>query len=134
MNLLLAIKWRAVLIALFAFFVAPLPLLFALTSLPNFFGFDATKPHPFSQSPAALAMVLLALAPVGAAYFAAKLAGTLPLLHGLVTGVLTGVAFVLLVRDESIGIDIAMVMFVTFSGLFGGWLQRYRNARPKKTA
>jgi len=126
MNLLRAIEWRAVLIALFAFFVAPLPLLFALTSIPNFFGFDPTKPQPFSHSPAALAMVWLALAPVGAAYFAAKLAKKLPLFHGLVTGVLTSAAFVLLVCDESIVADVVLTVFVTLSGVFGGWLRRYR--------
>lgn len=129
MDLLLSIKWRAVLISLFAFFVAPLPLLFAITSIPNFFGFDPTKPHQLSQSPAALAMLWFAIAPVGSAYFAAKLAKDLPLLHGLVTGLLCSLAIVLLVRDESVVFDVVALAFVSASGLFGGWLQRYRSTK-----
>jgi hypothetical protein len=71
-------------------------------------------------------MVWLALAPVGAAYFAAKLAKKLRCSTALVTGVLTSAAFVLLVRDESIVADVVLTVFVTLSGVFGGWLRRYR--------
>ncbi|HWJ07660.1 MAG TPA: hypothetical protein VNS57_17920 [Steroidobacteraceae bacterium] len=69
------------------------------------------------------------MAPVGAGYLAAKLAKAIPLFHGFVTGVLTSAAFVLIIRGEDIVADVVIAVFVTVSGLFGGWLQRFRKSR-----
>lgn len=131
MNLFSGIQAKAVLMALLTFYVAPLPVLVVLTSIPNFFGFDPTQGHSTMHSPFTLALVwFYALAPMGAAYLAAKRARQQPLLHGLVMGVLGSVLVMLWVQDESVVFDIVIALTAIPCGVLGGWLWRYRNTQP----
>jgi hypothetical protein len=120
------IRIGALLIALFAFYVVPLLPLIVLTSMPNFFPSADTSRQlilPFALT----AAWFLAIAPVGSGYLAAKLAGQLPLFHGLIAG-LVGAALVALTwRSDFVSLAILFPVIVLASGLFGGWLWRYRN-------
>jgi len=130
MNMLSGIRTRAILIALFAFYVAPLLPLIVLTSILNFFGYDPTQGHSFWQTPIPIiAAWFLAIAPVCASYFAAKLAKQQPLLHGLLVGIAGAciIGFAFYSRDPFS--KPALISIVVLSGVFGGWLWRYRNAQ-----
>ena len=124
------INFRAVLIALFAFYIAPiLPLTRRANVAPNFFG----TPEPIGERiplwHSAGSLLLLwfwALAPVGSGYLSAKLALTLPLLHGLITGVIGAVLVLLWVRGNWV-FELMFALLVVSCGLFGGWLWRRRN-------
>jgi hypothetical protein len=70
-----------------------------------------------------------AFAPVGAAYFAAKLARQQPLLHGLIVGLVGAVLVVVWVRGDSPMFETLVASLVVSCGLFGGWLWRYRNGQ-----
>lgn len=125
------IKLRAVLIALFACYVAPILPLTVLSSAPNFFG--AAEPVgqriPLWQSAGSLLLLWFwALAPVTSGYLAAKLAQQQPLLHGLLTGVVGGVLAVLWVRGAWF-FEAIVALVVVSSGLFGGWLWRRRTLK-----
>jgi hypothetical protein len=126
--MLKGIKLRALIIALFAFYLAPLLPLIVITSIPNFFGAEPGQRFRIWQSPFVLVLAwFYAIAPVGAAYFAAKLARRQPLLHGLIVG-LVGAAFVVLwVRGDGLMFEVVFALLVVGSGLFGGWLWRYRS-------
>src|SRR5215510_5911937 len=87
------IRIGALVIALFAFYVAPLLPLIVLTSAPNFLFPDAKSQTSALYAVAFTAGWFLAIAPVGSGYLAAKLAGRLPLYHGLLAG-LVGAALV----------------------------------------
>jgi hypothetical protein len=129
MKVMNGIKVRAVLIALFAFYIAPILPLTVLTSAPNFFGAPEPVGERISLWQSAGSLLLLwfwALAPVGSGYLSAKLAGQQPLLHGLVTGVIGAVLVVLWVRGNWV-FELAFAALVVSCGLFGGWLWRRRN-------
>jgi fluoride ion exporter CrcB/FEX len=69
----------------------------------------------------------LVIAPVCASYFAAKLARQQPLLHGLLIGIIGAfiIGFTVYTRDQFT--KVTLIAIVVLSGLFGGWLWRYRN-------
>lgn len=124
------IKWRAVLIALFAFYVAPLLPLIVVSSIPNLFGAEPGRHYRLWQSPFVLVMAwFYAIAPVGAAYLAAKLARQQPLLHGVLVGLVGAVLVVFWVHGGTTALEAVVALLVLACGLFGGWLWRYRNAR-----
>lgn len=118
------------LIALFAFYVAPLLPLIVIASIPNFFGAEPGQRYRIWQSPFVLVLAwFYAIAPVGAAYLAARLARQQPLLHGLLVG-LTGAGMVVLwVHGGTVASEMVLAMLVLSCGLFGGWLWRYRHAQ-----
>lgn len=131
MKIMNGIKLRAVLIALFAFYIAPLLPLTVLSSIPNFFG--AAEPVgqriPLWQSTASLVLLWFwALAPVGSGYLAAKLAQQQPLLHGLITGATGGVLVVFWVRGSWV-FELLFALLVISCGVFGGWLWRRRSLK-----
>jgi hypothetical protein len=133
MNMLTGIKPSAILIALFAFYVAPLLPLVVLTSIPNFFGFEPTRGHSFWQTPLPfIAAWFLAIAPVCSSYFAAKLAGRQPLLHGLLVGMAGSLFIELTVESKVEFFKPALIAVIVLSGLFGGWLWRYRNTNQRQ--
>lgn len=68
------------------------------------------------------------LAPVLAGYLAARLAGSQPLMHGLVVGMLGATCAVLFNRS----VEAAVITFIVFSagGIVGGWLWKKLAARP----
>jgi len=67
------IRWRALFIALFAFYVAPLLPLIVISSIPNFFDVEPGQRYRIWESPFLLVLAwFYAIAPVGAAYLAAK--------------------------------------------------------------
>lgn len=124
------IQLRAVLIALFAFYVAPLLPLVVITSIPNFLGFEPGHRFRLWQSPFVIVLAWFhAIAPVGAAYFAAKLARQQPLLHGLVVGLAGAVILVLWMYSGSPAFGLLLGALIASCGLFGGWFWRYRNAQ-----
>lgn len=128
--MLRGIKLRALLIALFAFYVAPLLPLIVIISIPNFFGADPGQRLRLWQSPFVLVLAwFYAVAPVGAAYFAAKLARQQPLLHGLIVGLVGAVLVIVWVRGDSIAIEVLLASLVVSCGLFGGWLWRHRHGQ-----
>jgi hypothetical protein len=123
------IKWRAVLIALFAFYVAPLLPLIVISSIPDFFGAEPGQRYRIWQSPFILVLAWFhAIAPVGAAYLAAKLARQQPLLHGLLVGLVGATMVVLWVHSGTVAFEVTLALLVLSCGLFGGWLWRYRHA------
>ena len=132
MNLFRTVQFRALLIALFAFYVAPVVPLVVLSSIP--FAFDGTPPvagqrmYGWRAAVGGLSVVLWfwALAPVGSGYVAAKLAKQQPLLHGLLAGTAGAVLAVVFVRGELI-FELVLALIIASSGLFGGWLWRYRH-------
>lgn len=126
------VKWRALLIALFAFYLAPLLPLIVIASIPYFFGAEPGQRLRLWQSPFLLMLAwFYAVAPVGAAYLAAKLARQQPLLHGLVVGLVGAILVTLWMHSDSLGFKILLALLVASCGLFGGWLWRYRSDRRK---
>jgi hypothetical protein len=124
------IKWRAVLIALFAYYVAPPLPLVVISSIPNFFGVEPGQRYSIWQTPFVLVLAwFYAIAPVGAAYFAAKLARQQPLLHGVLIGIVGSVLVVIWVHATNPVYEAVLALLVLSCGLFGGWLCRYRNAQ-----
>jgi len=124
------IKWRALFIALFAFYVAPLLPLIVISSIPNFFGVESGRRYRIWESPFLLVLAwFYAIAPVGAAYLAAKLAKQQPLMHGLIVGLLGASLVVLWVHGATLAFELALALLVLSCGLFGGWLWRYRHAQ-----
>ena len=93
MSLTKNIRLRALVIAIFAFYVVPIVPLIVLSSLPIVA--DGAPPVPgqrvygWSAASGGLLIILWywALAPVGSGYLAAKLAKQQPLLHGLLAGI-----------------------------------------------
>jgi len=135
MKMLTGISLRALVIALFAFYVAPLIPLSVLTSAPNFFGVESGQRIPLWQSSVLLIFAwFYAIAPVGAAYFAAKLARHQPLLHGLIVGIVGGILVTLWMHSESAAFEYMLALVVVSCGLFGGWLWRYRNDGPAEVS
>ena len=134
MSILKEVRVRALLIALFAFYVAPALPLIVLTSLP--FATNSAPPIPgqrvygWSAASGGLLLVLWfwALAPVGSGYFAAKLAKQQPLLHGLLTGVVGAILAVVWVQGLLL-FELILALIVASCGLFGGWLWRHRVQR-----
>jgi hypothetical protein len=125
--MLRSIRIRALLIALFAFYVAPLLALTVLMSVPNLLGVETDR-IPLWLSPLMLSAAwFLAIAPVCSGYFAAKLAQQQPLLHGLLVGIVGAAAVALLGRSDFLVLELVLPLIVVSSGLFGGWLWRYRN-------
>jgi hypothetical protein len=131
MTFIRGFKLRAVLIALFAFYLAPILPLVVLTSIPTFFG----EPDPVGQRiplwHSAGSLLLLwfwALAPVGSGYLSAKLAQQQPLLHGLAAGIVGAVLVLLWVRGQWL-FEIVFAALVVACGLFGAWLWRYRSIK-----
>jgi hypothetical protein len=121
------IRIGALVIALFAFYVAPLLPLIVMTSAPNFLFTDAKSQPSALYAVAFTAGWFLAIAPVGSGYLAAKLAGRLPLYHGLIAG-LAGAALVAFsVQGGVLVTKVILPLIVVSSGLFGGWLWRYRS-------
>jgi hypothetical protein len=130
MSIIKEVRIRALLIALFAFYVAPVLPLIILTSLP--FAADSSPPTPGQRvygwgAASGLLLILWfwALAPVGSGYFAAKLAKQQPLLHGLLTGVVGAILAVVWVQGLLV-FELALALIVVSCGLFGGWLWRHR--------
>lgn len=136
MNFIREIRLRALVIALFAFYVAPILPLIVLSSLP--FASDGTPPVPgqrvYGWRAASGGMLVVlwfwALAPVGSGYFAAKLAKQQPLLHGLLTGVVGAAIAVLWVQGLFV-FEIVLALIIASCGLFGGWLWRHYSQRRK---
>lgn len=128
------IQIRAVLIALFAFYVAPILPLIVLTSASDFFGAEppvvGQRVPLWSSASSLLLLWFWALAPVGSGYLAAKLAKQQPLLHGLLTGIVGGVLVVLWVRGLWV-FELVLALLIVTCGLFGGWLWRYRNQKHR---
>jgi hypothetical protein len=123
------IKWRALLIALFGFYVAPLLPLVVISSIPNFLGAEPGQHYRIWQSPFLLVLAwFYAIAPVGAAYFAAKLARQQPLLHGLIIGLVGALLAVVWLHGATLVFELFLALLVLSCGLFGGWLWRYRHA------
>ncbi len=123
------LRWRALGIAFFAFYLAPILPLVVITSIPNFYGFDPTRGHRLWQTPFVIALAwFYAVAPVGGGYFAAKLARQQPLFHGLVIGLVGATLAVLSFHGPSQMFEAAIAFLIASCGLFGGWLWRYRNA------
>jgi len=128
------VQFRPIVIALFAFYVVPILPLIVLSSMP--FAIDGPPPVPGQRLygwRAAIGGMLIvlwfwALAPVGSGYFAAKLAKQQPLLHGLLTGVV-GAEFAVIWVDGQFVFELALALIIASSGLFGGWLWRYRAQR-----
>jgi hypothetical protein len=131
MDLFRTIQVRALLIALFAFYVAPVIPLVVLASIP--FALDGPpvagqRMYGWRAAVGGLSVVLWfwALAPVGSGYLAAKLAKQQPLLHGLLAGVVGAVLAVVFARGEAV-FEFMLALIIASSGLFGGWLWRYRH-------
>ena len=127
------VKFRAVLIALFACYIAPILPLIVLTSAPNFFGVvePVGQRIPLWQSAGSILLLWFwALAPLGSGYLAAKLAQQQPLLHGLLTGLFGGALVVLWVQGAWF-FEAALGLLVVSCGLFGGWLWRRRNTKRR---
>ena len=123
------IKFRALLISLFAFYIAPVLPLVVVSSIPNFFGAvpSVGERMPLWQSGASLLLLWFwAIAPVGSGYLAAKLAQQQPLLHGLLAGGVGAVLVVLGVRGAWL-FELVLALIVATCGLFGGWLWRRRS-------
>jgi hypothetical protein len=123
----------AVLIATLASYGAPFPPVLIILSI---FG-GPNEPQPLIASMLFILAWFVVLAPATAGYFAAKMARHQPLLHGLVTGIVCGIAMTFLVLMTP-HIDrpqlhpsaikyIGSFLLQTCCGLFGGWLWRYRN-------
>jgi hypothetical protein len=135
MNFIKEVRFRALAIALFAFYVAPILPLIILSSLP--FASNGAPPVPgqrvygWSAAGGGLLIVLWfwALAPVGCGYFAAKLAKQQPLLHGLLSGTVGAVLAVIWVQGLFI-FELVLALIIASCGLFGGWLWRHRAQRP----
>ena len=133
-GMLNGIKLSALLIALFAFYLAPLLPLTVITSIPNFFGAEPGQRFRLWQSPVLLVLAwFYAIAPVGAAYLAAKLARQQPLLHGLIVGLVGATVVTVWVQGDSLEFELLLALLVASCGLFGGWLWRYRNGQRKVT-
>jgi hypothetical protein len=131
MKIMNGIKVRAVLIALFAFYIAPLLPLTVLSSIPNFFGAAGPVGQriPLWRSTASLVIFWFwALAPVASGYLAAKLAEQQPLLHGLVSGAIGGVFVVLWVHGNWV-FELLLALLMIGCGVFGGWLWRRRGLK-----
>jgi hypothetical protein len=125
------IKFRALAISLFAFYVAPILPLVVVSSIPNFFGAapNVGERMPFWHSGASLLLLWFwAVAPVGSGYLAAKLSQQQPLLHGLIAGGIGAVLVVLWVHGAWL-FEFVVALIVIGSGLFGGWLCRRRSLR-----
>jgi hypothetical protein len=130
MKMLNGIRWRALGIAVFAFYLAPILPLVVMTSIPNFFGFDPSRGHRLWQTPFVLVLAwFYAVAPVGSGYFAAKLARQQPLLHGLLIGVTGSVLALLWSQGPSYVFKASLALLIASCGLFGGWLWRHRNGQ-----
>ena len=126
--MLSSIKIGAILIALFAFYVAPILPLMVITSIPNFIGSSVETRSTFMPFTLLLLFAwAYAIAPIGAGYFAAKLAGHQPLLHSLIVGVIGATLITLWSHSASAAIGTSLAILMALSGLFGGWLWRYRN-------
>lgn len=128
--MLQGIQLRAVLIALFAFYIAPLLPLVIITSIPNFLGFEPGHRFRLWQSPFVIVLAwFYSIAPVCSAYFAAKLARQQPLLHGLVVGIVGALLVVLWTSGGGPLSEALLGVLVASCGLFGGWLWRYRSTQ-----
>lgn len=134
------IKFGAILISIFAFYVAPALPLTVLTSMPDLFGPPMAVGERISLfSFGSLASIFLslvvmwlwALAPFGSGYLAAKLAERQPLFHGLLTGAVGAVLVTLWVRGSWI-FELGFALYVVCCGLFGAWLWRCRDQRRIK--
>lgn len=134
MKSLGGIQIRAVLIALFAFYVAPILPLVVLSSAPNFLG-ELRVPGqrvPLWSEPFMFVLAwFYAFAPIGCGYFAARLARHQPLLHGLIVGIIGGALVALWVRGAVV-FEIGLAILIVSCGLFGGWLWRYRNRKNRE--
>lgn len=135
-----AIKFRAVLLALFAFYVAPVLPLVVLMSIPDLFGPPVPTGERISLfSFGSLASVFYSLvilwswavAPVGPGYLAAKLAERQPLFHGLLTGAVGAVLVTLWMRGGWI-FELGFALYVVCCGLFGAWMWRHRDQQRSK--
>ena len=135
MSFIRQIRVRALVIALFAFYVAPILPLIVLSSL--LFVSDVAPVVPgqrvYGWRAASGGMLVVlwfwALAPVAAGYFAAKLARQQPLLHGLLVGMVGAAIAVIWVHGLFV-FEVVLALIITSCGLFGGWLWRhYSRAR-----
>lgn len=127
MNPFQHICFRAIVVAMACFYLMPVPALIVVTSIPNFLGFDPTRPHATSHSPVTIVLGwFYVIAPVAAGYMAAKKSRHQPLLHGLVVGVLGGLLVVLWVQGESIFFDVVIPASSACLGVIGGWFWRWR--------
>ena len=121
---------RAVLIALFAFYVAPLLPLTVVTSAPFILGADPHQHFSAWHGPVLLVLAwFYSIAPVGAAYLAAHLAKQVPLLHGAIVGIIGAVFAVLWMQSDLVLFELALALLVLSCGIFGGWLWKFRNDR-----
>lgn len=127
MNMLRAIKWKSVFIALFAFYIAPLFPLMLLTSLLDINAQNGRVPL-YRSSIMYMGAWFIAIAPVCSGYFAAKLAKQQPLFHGLAAGIVGSILFFLITHSDSWVFVTATLVVVLSSGIFGGWLYRYRSS------
>ena len=135
MRILGGIQIRAVGIALFAFYVAPILPLIVLSSMRDFVGGEITPGErtPLWQEPFVFVLAwFYAFAPVGCGYFAAKLAGRQPLLHGLAVGLVGGLLVTFFVHSAIFAFEVVAALFVASCGLFGGWLGRHRGTERNR--
>lgn len=131
MYMIQTIKWKSVLVALFAFYIAPLLPLMFLSSLFNINAQDGPVPI-YRASFMYMGAWFIAIAPVCSGYFAAKLAKQQPLFHGLAACIGGSILFSFITHSDSWVFVAVTLGIVLSSGIFGGWVYRYRsNAAPK---
>lgn len=136
MNLAKGVRFRALVIALFAFYVVPIVPLIVLSSLP--LAADGAPPVPgqrvygWRAASGGLLVILWfwALAPLGSGYFAAKLAKQHPLLHGLLAGVVGALLVVIWIQGLW-AFEFVLALMIASCGMFGGWLWHRRAQRHK---
>jgi hypothetical protein len=119
------IQFRALAVSLFGFFVLPY-LIYSVTRglLEAFMGESA---RPLLIEASILLMWAWFLAPLGAGYLVAKLARGLPLLHGLLVGVLAAAFQAIFLQSDFWWVWAGLVLIAVSIALFGAWLWRYRN-------
>lgn len=127
------IRIGAVVIALFAFYVVPFLPLVVVTSVPNFLAADPKSQTSALYSVSLIALWFLAIGPVGSGYLAAKLAGRMPLYHGLITGLAGAALVAIAVQGGILFSKVILPLIVVSSGLFGAWLWKDGNPAPLTT-
>jgi hypothetical protein len=125
------INWKALFIAFFAFYALPSLCSIAIAS----WMLSTVGPGPFENGPfSTLAVGLFwwwLVAPVGAGYLAARLAGRLPLMHALIV-VLVGYLFqVARIADAAWWLLPAWALVSLAGGFFGAFVwQLHRPRQP----
>ena len=124
------VKWRSVFTALFYFYIVPLVPPVILSSLHDRFASPDNVWGHFSVGLAAAigsfiwSVCFCIVSPIVAAYFAAKWAGTHPLSHGVIAGIVGVVMFLLWAPNAAPAFKMTVALIISFCSLFGSWLWR----------